>query len=392
MYSLYNLYTCLILTFFSFIECGELIKRNGFYEIIKENKVIGYAFYTDELVPEIEGYGGKIKLLIKTDINYKITNIELISHNETPEYVGDLDKWLKQFIGKSSKDKFILGEDVSPITGATITSSAISNMISIGVKKLSGVIHKKRKLPFLKEKLTFIVIILAIISYFIAKGYIRYLYIPLAVIYFGFIRKLVLSISDIVKLLSAPLPDFYDNFAWYIILLGSLLCAIILGACYCGWLCPFGLISEFIGKITPKRWRISLPEWVHVKLRFLQCITLLFVIFFSFEKFFPDVTLVHRKDIIGYFTLLVFLLFSIAIPRFWCRYFCPKKAIFGYIGKFAIFRKKISIEKCNLCKICLSSCPMGAIFFSERKKIYILNELCIQCNTCKSLCKNKCIR
>jgi len=78
------------------------------------------------------GYGGKVESLFGyQDQNCK--GVYVLEHSETPG-LGSLitsKDFTNQFINKNLKDPFIVKEDVQAITGATISSRAISNAIKI---------------------------------------------------------------------------------------------------------------------------------------------------------------------------------------------------------------------------------------------------------------------
>lgn len=43
---------------------------------------------------------------------------------------------------------------------------------------------------------------------------------------------------------------------WYAIVISTVISIIIAGRFYCGWLCPFGAISEFLGRLPFRKWKI----------------------------------------------------------------------------------------------------------------------------------------
>jgi len=71
------------------------------------------------------------RFLVIKDQNCK--GVYVLEHSETPG-LGSLitsKDFTNQFINKNLKDPFIVKEDVQAITGATISSRAISNAIKI---------------------------------------------------------------------------------------------------------------------------------------------------------------------------------------------------------------------------------------------------------------------
>lgn len=102
--------------------------KEGWYSAEKNYKPIAY------IVPsENKGYGGVIKLLVAVTPEGKVINYTILSHNETPG-LGDntgKDKFKKQFVGKEVKNLVVVKdssdqEDIQAITGATISSKAVT--------------------------------------------------------------------------------------------------------------------------------------------------------------------------------------------------------------------------------------------------------------------------
>lgn len=88
-----------------------------------------------------DGYSGNINLMIAIKLKTNeqnsntIYNTTVLHHNETPGLGDKIESsksnWLKQFINKpiSSTDKWQVKDDVDSITGATITSEAVTRAI-----------------------------------------------------------------------------------------------------------------------------------------------------------------------------------------------------------------------------------------------------------------------
>jgi len=90
----------------------------------------------------VKGYGGLINLLVGVDEQGKVTGVKVLAMTETPglgalassptKLSGQSFNFLEQFIGKTQADKFKAKSDIVALTGATITSQAISD----GVKEV----------------------------------------------------------------------------------------------------------------------------------------------------------------------------------------------------------------------------------------------------------------
>lgn len=126
------------------------VERGGeeFFEVYnKKKKLIGYVF-----IAEGNGYQGKIKLIcgIKKDLSY-ILGIEVLESVETPGLGGEItgDKFKHQFKGLKFlpkimcvKNKKNQKNEIQAITGATISSQSVVNILN---EKLSKIIEVLRK-------------------------------------------------------------------------------------------------------------------------------------------------------------------------------------------------------------------------------------------------------
>ena len=87
--------------------------------------VIGYAFWTTELVPLERGYGGPIAILVGLDAKGVLTGISMGEHHEPyGDFSIDPPQFAAQFKNKDVRDPFKLGEDIDAVSRATITMSS----------------------------------------------------------------------------------------------------------------------------------------------------------------------------------------------------------------------------------------------------------------------------
>ncbi len=80
-----------------------------------------------------KGYAGPIDMIVGIDLKGKVTGVQILSMSETPGLGLNAknETFLKQFSGKSGDDKLKAKEDIKALSGATITSNAVS----LGVKE-----------------------------------------------------------------------------------------------------------------------------------------------------------------------------------------------------------------------------------------------------------------
>ncbi len=166
---------------------------------------------------------------------------------------------------------------------------------------------------------------------------------------------------------------------------------------FCGWLCPFGSLSELLYKLGSvvglKRFQFQLSRKWHDRLKWVKYAVffgLLAVSFFSMglaEKL-AEVEPFKTTFLVGLFnrswpyTLFAagILGLSIFIERPFCKYLCPLGASLAMPSTFRWFgldRK----QKCNSCKACEVACGAQAIDANGR----IDQRECLHCLECMVL-------
>ena len=88
--------------------------------------------------------------------------------------------------------------------------------------------------------------------------------------------------------------------------------------------------------------------------------------------------------------LIVVVLASVFIDRFFCKYLCPAGGLYGIISK--ISPTKIKREPCSNCEVCAKVCPMNIEFEKAgngAKNAGVKSAECILCGKCTSSCPSK---
>ncbi|HIJ70615.1 MAG TPA: 4Fe-4S binding protein [Planctomycetes bacterium] len=385
--------------------------------------LMGVVFLTTEVVPaESWGYRDQIAILVGVDARGKITGVKVLSEFESPRYtkglLADGSWFLTQFEEMDAGDNFILESDVDAITGATITSSAVTRSIKAGLELVTEQVlrqHVDKDNPI--EHLFFQHLLwqmdffflwgmvgLAFWSFFKKNEPLRYFILGLSFAYLGILMGGGFSINDILRLLSGHNPVFLNNLYWYSLVVIAIGSTVIAGRFYCGWLCPFGAFTEVLFGLVPTQWRITgtadkyLKVVKYVNLGILLLIGLLFAnnilaiylagIIEPFATFFN-----LHGDLISWIWLLLMLVFSAFVSRFYCRYFCPLGAFFALLSGFcSLLRlRRISVnlpqDNCKGCRLAQKGCRMNAISYdNQSKRPSIDRSECFMCNTCAATC------
>jgi len=182
------------------------------------------------------------------------------------------------------------------------------------------------------------------------------------------------------------------------IILGAvLLLTLLFSRGFCGWICPFGSLQEWLGmlgrKIFKKQYNPTGP-WER-RLRYLKFVILAVIVAFTwhlgtlvFRPYDPFLAFFHLGAGIGempfaYAMLAVLLLGSLKYERFFCKYACPLGAVIGILGKVGLTKVVRTDEGCKGCNICQKSCFAHIDFLSTNA---IHDAECNHCLDCVVHC------
>lgn len=183
----------------------------------------------------------------------------------------------------------------------------------------------------------------------------------------------------------------------------------LFGRFVCGWLCPFGLVQDLLGKIPVPFKRKTLPG--HKILSYLKYLVLLILVILlpmfvrsamgQGEPWFcaylcPSGTLFAgipllalKGDLRGFIggtffwklgVLIAVLTLSTVVNRPFCQYLCPLGALYGLFNPIALYRYKVE-EHCVDCGACQKACPFD-IDVSQTPN----SAACIRCGACQKAC------
>ena len=215
-----------------------------------------------------------------------------------------------------------------------------------------------------------------------------------------------LPISAIMGLKNWIATGIYDTVhpAGLAILVAAILSGILLHRGFCGWLCPVGTLSEYIGKagirITTKKF--TPPKFVDWPARLVKFILLgffvkLIVIDMPVEAIDAFINL-NPYNKVADVKMLDFwvhptattvkiagtlVLLSLFIQNAWCRYLCPYGAILIIIGFVSPTKIKRDTDTCIDCGKCTKACPS---YIDVQHKEKVASVECIKCFQCVSDC------
>jgi polyferredoxin len=108
---------------------------------------------------------------------------------------------------------------------------------------------------------------------------------------------------------------------------------------YCLHLCPHGAAQELVGRLTPKKWRVSVPDKVARRLRYLPGVLLFMVIAIVMLALPIDLASIEPFDAYilgtaGIATLLIAfggLIAAFFVPQAYCKFGCPTGAVLEFV-------------------------------------------------------------
>lgn len=181
-----------------------------------------------------------------------------------------------------------------------------------------------------------------------------------------------------------------------ILMFAALGLAIFFGPVICGWVCPFGSIQEWLGKLGKrlfkKRFNQMIPAKLDNVLRYLRYVLLVMVVVNTattakllFQDIDPYYALfnfwTNEVAISAYVILGITVLASLIIERPYCKYACPYGAFLGLTNLFRLLPIRRNAPTCISCKACDKACPMN---ITVSKASAVRNHQCISCMKCTS--------
>ncbi len=341
-------------------------------------KLTGYIFSSEELAPEVRGFGGKMNLAVYVDTTGKLINFHIIRSNETPAYLKLLKSWRGLLNGHQ-----LFGPrpfaDVQAVTGATVSSKAILSVLQSSSSRFATQILGQALQPDIEETTrragylpdTHGIYLVSAFVFTLIVIYRGGFWSRLAVLVFnlvagGIILNSQYSIEQIATVLSLHTPAMGLTGA-FLLVVGIPFSVIIFGNIYCGYICPFGAAQELLSYIVPGRFKQSIPLEKRRKARFVKYVVLfvLIIVFFTSRN---RTTLVadplisafnFQSAIVNWqspmlLIVVVALVGSIFYARFWCRYLCPVGAFLSLLNNVVILKRYVPAKRFGRCEFGLS--------------------------------------
>ena len=199
----------------------------------------------------------------------------------------------------------------------------------------------------------------------------------------------------------------------FVLLLAVLASAIVARGVFCGWICPFGTLQEWLrtlgrrllGERVSVRQGISYRGWrpprrlvaafgrvdrVLVYARYAVLAWILWatagagvLVFRDYDPYAALLSLGEEMAIGGAVLLGITAALSLVVERPWCRYACPLGAAVGIASKLSPMAISRVSASCSACSLCATTCPLNiAVDRLDR----VTDARCIACGACINAC------
>jgi ferredoxin-type protein NapH len=226
------------------------------------------------------------------------------------------------------------------------------------------------------------------------------------------IPQLLLRRAEYIPIVSLWQTNFPASLRAFLLLMVPYLgTVLVFGRGICGWMCPFGGVTEAMVTGKKERWQLGflkkketisggfrfggLKVWVKdLKYGLLAGVILSSVFFFPIVCAYCPVFWLSSMPL--FWTIIGLLgVFAIALPfmtkrRWWC-HICPLGATFGLLDKLSIFRVKIDKKKCIKCMDCVQECRMYALTPNAVTGSGMPDADCIRCGRCIETCPEEAV-
>ncbi len=182
------------------------------------------------------------------------------------------------------------------------------------------------------------------------------------------------------------------------------------GRMSCGWLCPFGLLQDFVYRFGRVKWRI--PDYMAYIKYFFLVVTICVLPLMTHEAWFCRICPVGKLEagipfiiwdtsirsllyspesghfvgwwaLFKFFVLFLFVLLMSVSKRPFCKILCPMGAILAFFNRVSMVTLTLNNDRCEECNCCSLTCPMD---LNVPKKIDTAECIrCLKCTACNQV-------
>ena len=333
----------------------------------------GYVFSAARWGSRIPGYGGPISLAIYADRDGILRDYRILRSNETPAYMALIEARRNRLIGRRifEPDPF---KEVELVTGATITWDAMTRIFETCGRGFAAEVLGRGSVepaaasprfefdwasPQVRDFACLAgLTVLALVLRRRPHVWVRRAFLLLALLVTGWFLNLQYSTQHVMSLLSLNFGRIGPNAPFFLVVVVPVVAALF-GNVYCGYLCPFGALQEFVGDLG-MRWRrerLRKQSWQYGR---AVKYGILFVLVAAYAVT-RDSGVLHADPLITLFgagrdrfvvaVAVVCVALSVVFPRFWCRNLCPTGAFLSLFNGITLLRRIVPArypQRCDL--------------------------------------------
>ncbi|MCP4442438.1 MAG: 4Fe-4S binding protein [Aureispira sp.] len=329
---------------------AKVYKNAGIAYALIDNRQI----YIENIgLSEIIGFNDVIDLAIVVNMDASIDSVIYLSSKETPSYIKMIMNadFFSQFTALELDQNHV----VDAVSGATITTMASAKAVSelfvlveqkvlkeylIGHTLNFGVTAKLNAMWIVN--LSLLILVFALFSF---KRYKKKKIIlgiaGFTVMWLGFYLNSSFTYILFIKSFTATSLSVF-TIAYILLILFSTVWS---RNSYCKYICPFGNVQVLLYKVSPFKKKSVIIKSKHLKrIRYLLSIFIIFGYLSGFSilseyELFPFFFSINSSYFIFGISVVV-LLFSMRIPKLWCRALCPTGCVLDSLSDLAEHKLK----------------------------------------------------
>ncbi|MBF0310682.1 MAG: 4Fe-4S binding protein [Magnetococcales bacterium] len=356
-------------------EFRELSEPFPHYRRMTQDSPETVVLASQPLAGEIRGYAATLNLLLALDQSGKLLAARHLHSHETPSYIEGLDGWLEKLKGHDFRASPLQEAGIDALSGATVSSRAALRILDATAQR-SATILFGLELPVAGHKpltrilsdplfLAICLLLLGFFPVFLSAGESsRSMLLALSLLVLGFWGNSLWHEWDAANLSLGRWPDFAANPNGFVITLFVLLVTPLFGQVWCGYLCPYGALQEFISRLGSRLgWRAALSpahEALAPWLRAGLAVVAIGLFRFGEQGFWIDFNPMQqlfggRLTALGAGLAAAGLVGSLFFFRYGCRWFCPTGAILALGNRLALLSKWLPPRRIRHCDLGVES-------------------------------------
>lgn len=183
------------------------------------------------------------------------------------------------------------------------------------------------------------------------------------------------------------------KWASLLLFLGLIPLTYVFGRVWCGWICHFGALQEYIHKNskwnfwkTPKAQKVLFG--VQIGVFAIWVLWLLIAQTSSVCKYDPFVKIfnLNINGVVNYIVVGLLIGLSLFVNRPFCRSICPIGFVLGWVARIPYACRLHVKDFCVGCGKCKNKCDKGAILGEQSIKHRVDANACIFCGECMTEC------